>query len=50
MGEIAVSTIITTDQDGIIYNLGGEWPWWSTDRGLTWDEYVPPAFNTDLGL
>ena len=40
---------ITTDQDGVIYNLGGEWPWWSTDRGLTWDEYVPPAFNTDLG-
>ncbi|HJM17855.1 MAG TPA: hypothetical protein QGI59_05060, partial [Candidatus Poseidoniia archaeon] len=25
---------LTTDQDGIIYNLGGEWPWWSTDRGL----------------
>ena len=21
---------LATDQDGIIYNLGGEWPWWST--------------------
>ena len=40
---------LTTDQDGIIYNLGGEWPWWSTDRGLTWEEWVPPAVNTDLG-
>ena len=39
---------LATDQDGIIYNLGGEWPWWSTDRGLTWDEYVPPAFNLSL--
>ena len=40
---------LATDQDGTIYNLGGEWPWWSTDRGLTWDEWVPPAFNTVLG-
>ncbi|MDE0954348.1 MAG: hypothetical protein OR994_06705, partial [Candidatus Poseidoniales archaeon] len=32
---------LATDQDGTIYNLGGEWPWWSTDRGLTWDEWVP---------
>jgi len=40
---------LATDQDGIIYNLGGEWPWWSTDRGLTWQEWVPPAVNTDLG-
>jgi len=39
---------LTTDQDGIIYNLGGEWPWWSTDRGLTWTEWVPPAVNNDL--
>ena len=29
---------LATDQDGTIYNLGGEWPWWSTDRGLTWEE------------
>ena len=40
---------LATDQDGIIYNLGGEWPWYSTDRGLTWSEWVPPAVNTDLG-
>jgi len=40
---------LATDQDGIIYNLGGEWPWWSTDRGLTWQEWVPPAINTNLG-
>ena len=40
---------LATDQDGVIYNLGGEWPWWSTDRGLTWTEWVPPAVNTDLG-
>ena len=40
---------LATDQDGIIYNLGGEWPWWSTDRGLTWSEWVPPAVNNDLG-
>ena len=39
---------ITTDQDGVIYNLGGEWPWWSTDRGLTWTEWVPPVVNNDL--
>ena len=23
---------IATDQDGVIYNLGGEWPWWSTEE------------------
>ena len=39
---------LATDQDGVIYNLGGEWPWWSTDRGLTWTEWVPPAANTDF--
>ena len=39
---------LATDQDGVIYNLGGEWPWWSTDRGLTWTEWVPPVVNTDL--
>ena len=40
---------LATDQDGVIYNLGGEWPWYSTDRGLTWIEWVPPVVNTDLG-
>ena len=40
---------LATDQDGIIYNLGGEWPWWSTDRGLTWQEWVPTEANTDPG-
>ena len=33
---------LATDQDGTIYNFGGEWPWWSDDRGVTWEEFKPP--------
>ena len=36
---------LATDQDGVIYNLGGEWPWVSFDRGLTWKEWRAPTFN-----
>ena len=33
---------LATDQDGTIYNFGGEWPWWSNDRCITWEEFKPP--------
>ena len=40
---------LATDQDGVIYNLGGEWPWYSYDRGLTWIEWVPDGVNDEVG-
>ncbi|HID74308.1 MAG TPA: hypothetical protein EYP43_04575 [Thermoplasmata archaeon] len=34
---------LATTEDGWITNLGGEYPHWSEDRGLTWNEYRPPT-------
>ena len=32
-------------KEGWILNFGGEYPTWSEDRGLTWQEYRPSIFS-----
>jgi len=32
---------LATTHNGWITNLGGEYPTWSTDRGLTWHQFTP---------
>ena len=36
---------LATTKEGWILNFGGEYPTWSTDRGHTWEEYVPSVFS-----
>ena len=32
---------IATTKEGWIVNIGGEYPWWSADRGRTWEMWQP---------
>ena len=37
---------LAATKEGWILNFGGEYPTWSTDRGHTWQEYVPGVTPT----
>ena len=36
---------LAATKEGWILNFGGEYPTWSEDRGLTWQEYRPTIFS-----
>ena len=36
---------LAATKEGWILNFGGEYPTWSEDRGLTWQEYRPSIFS-----
>ncbi len=36
---------LAATKEGLILNFGGEYPTWSDDRGITWQEYRPSIFS-----